>query len=293
MAALGLLAGCGGARARPGAAPSASAAPSHRTVDRAVRTSLAALERRYHARLGVFAIDTGSGRTAAYRADERFAHCSVSKALETGVLLRRDADAQLDQVVHYRRADLQDYSPVTAKHVATGMTVRQLIAAAMDYSDNTAANLLLDRLGAPAGLQSALRALGDGTTHTDRPEPDVNEATPGDVRDTSTPRALGTDLRGFALGGLLTRTRRAEYVDLLTKNTTGGPYVRAGVPKGWVVGDKTGSGGYGTRNDVAVVWPATGAPIVLAVLSDRGKQDAPSDDALIADATRTVVGAFR
>ncbi|MDI5963375.1 class A beta-lactamase [Streptantibioticus silvisoli] len=250
------------------------------------------MERAHHARLGLFALDTGTGRTLTYRPDERFAHCSVFKALEGAVLLRRESDAQLDHVVRYRAADLAAYSPITGKHTGTGMTERQLIAAAMDYSDNTAANLLLDHLGGPHGLESDLRALGDETTHNDRPEPEVNEATPGDLRDTSTPRALGTDLRRFALGGTLPRQRREEYTGLLKKNTTGGPFIRAGVPKGWTVGDKTGNGGYGTRNDIAVLWPTRGAPIVLAVMSDRGTQNARSDDSLIADATRIALKAL-
>ncbi len=284
----GLLAGCGAGQA-PSATPSSPPPVSMASADAAVRNALAALEHEHHARLGLYALDTGTGQTLTYRPDERFAHCSVFKALEGAVLLRREPDARLDRVIHYRKADLEEYSPITGKHAGTGMTERQLIAAAMDYSDNTAANLLLARLGGPLGLQSALRDLGDTTTHNNRPEPEVNEATPGDVRDTSTPRALGTDLRRFALGGTLRQQRREEYTDLLKKNTTGGPFIRAGVPKGWTVGDKTGNGGYGTRDDIAVLWPTHGAPIVLAVLSDRGTKDARSDDTLIADATRTVL----
>lgn len=293
----GLLAGCGAGQA-PSTTPSSPAHVSITSADTAVRTALASLEHSHHARLGLYALDTGTGQTLAYRPDERFAHCSVFKALEGAVLLRRESDAQLDRVIHYRAADLEEYSPITGKHAGTathagtGMTERQLIAAAMDYSDNTAANLLLDRLGGPHGLQSALRALGDATTRDDRPEPEVNEAAPGDLRDTSTPRALGTDLRRFALGSTLRQQRRKEYTGLLKKNTTGGPFIRAGVPKGWTVGDKTGNGDYGTRDDVAVLWPTHGAPIVLAVLSDRGTKNARSDDTLIADATRTVLKAM-
>lgn len=294
----GLLAGCGAKHASSTTPPS-PASGSIASADTAARTALAALEHDHRARLGLYAFDTGTGRTLAYRPDERFAHCSVFKALEGAVLLRRESDARLDRVIHFRKADLEAYSPITGKHAdtaghaGTGMTERQLIAAAMDYSDNTAANLLLDRLGGPHGLQSALRALGDATTHDDRPEPEVNEATPGDIRDTSTPRALGTDLRHFALGSTLPQERRKEYIDLLEKNTTGGPFIRAGVPQGWTVGDKTGNGYYGTRNDIAVLWPAHGDPIVLAILSDRATKNASSGDTLIADATRIVLKAMQ
>jgi len=253
------------------------------------------LEHQFGARLGVYVLDTGTGRSVTYRADERFAYASTYKALISGVLLRQDSDDQLNHVVTYTAADLQSYAPITSKHVATGMSVRDLIAAALQYSDNTAANLLLNQLGGPAGVQTAIRALGDVTTHVDRDEPSVNDATPGDIRDTSTPRALGTDLQHFVLGDLLSTARRQLLTNWLLGNTTGGSYIRAGVPSGWKVGDKTGNGGYGTRNDIAIVWPTTGSPspLVIAIESDRGKAGATSADALLADATKAAVAALR
>ncbi|HEX3780774.1 MAG TPA: class A beta-lactamase [Pseudonocardiaceae bacterium] len=252
----------------------------------------AQLEGQFHAHLGVYVLDTGTGRALSYQANDRFAFCSTYKALAAGILLKRDTDAQLDQVLRYRSTDLVEYSPITSQHVGTGMSLRDLITAAVRYSDNTAANLLLGQLGGPEGLQAALRGLGDPTTQVDRLEPAVNAATPGDIRDTSTADALGTDLREFVLGIVLPAGRRQQLADLLLGNTTGGPYIRAGVPAGWKVGDKTGNGGYGTRNDIAIVWPVTGAPFVVAVLSDRGTPNASSDDALIADATKTAIAAF-
>ena len=241
----------------------------------------------------MYVLDTGTGRSVTYRADERFAYASTYKALASGVLLRQDSDDQLNHVVTYTAADLQSYAPITSKHVATGMTVRDLIAAALQYSDNTAANLLLNQLGGPAGLQADLRALDDVTTHVDRTEPTVNDAVPGDIRDTSTPRAMGTDLQRFVLGDLLSTSRRQLLTNWLLGNTTGGPYIRAGVPSGWKVGDKTGNGGYGTRNDIAIVWPTTGGPLVVAIESDRGKAGASSADALLADATKAAIAALR
>jgi beta-lactamase class A len=293
--ALTLLSGCGKSS---GAVSPTSSASKPTPAAQSTAQSLASrafrrLEHRFGARLGVYVVDTGTGRTVSQRADERFAYASTFKVLAAGVLLRRASDADLNRVVTYRATDLQDYSPITAKHVKTGMTLRDLIAAALQYSDNTAANLLLNRLGGPAGLQRALRGLGDTTTHVDRSEPSLNDAVPGDVRDTSTPRALADDLKRFVLGGLLSAGRRQLLTSWLLGNTTGGPYIRAGVPAGWKVGDKTGNGGYGTRNDIAVAWPATGGPIVIAIQSDRGSAGASSDDALIADATREAIAALR
>jgi beta-lactamase class A len=142
---------------------------------------------------------------------------------------------------------------------------------------------------APRGLQAALPGLGDTTTHVDRTEPTLNEATPGDIRDTSTPRALGTDLHRFVLGDVLPESRRRLLTRWLVTNTTGGPYIRAGVPSGWKVGDKTGNAAYGTRNDIAIAWPVGGSPIDIAILSDRGTPKASSDDALIADAVKAAL----
>ncbi|GAB2608408.1 beta-lactamase [Paractinoplanes abujensis] len=287
-----LLSACG--EAEPAAAPPVvppPVVPSSRAATD-VRP-LQQLERRFGARLGVHAVDTGTGATVAYRADERFAHASTFKALLAGVLLDRLPDAELRRVVRYTEDDLLEWAPITSRHVRTGMAVDALIAAAVQHSDNTAANLLLDLVGGPPGLQRALRDIGDTTTDVSRNEPALNTAVPGDRRDTSTPRALGTDLHRYVLGDLLPGTRRQKLIGLLAGNTTGDSFIRAGVPPGWRVGDKTGSGGYGTRNDIAVVWPPTGGPLVVAVQSDRGRPGAPSDDALIAEATKVVVAALR
>ncbi|CAL9334687.1 Beta-lactamase 3 [Streptomyces sp. enrichment culture] len=290
----GLLTGCADATGvQAASAPSASASASASAHPAATR-ALAEVEKRYDdARLGVYALDTGTGRTVTYRADERFAHCSTFKALAAGVLLKRATDDQLDRVVSYDSSDLLEYAPVTSEHVDTGMRLSALVDAMLRYSDNTAANLILEELGGPGKVEAALRGLGDTTTSLDRVEPELNEATPGDVRDTSTPRALATDLRRLLLEDHLPEARRKMLGDWMARNTTGDPYIRAGVPSGWKVQDKTGAGGYGTRNDIAVVRPPDGAPIVVAVLSDRGAKDAASDDALIADATKAAVAALR
>jgi beta-lactamase class A len=285
--ALTLLGGCA-AGSQPAPAPTRTAASSPTAVS---SPAFAQLQQRFNANLGIYAL--GTGREVAYRADDRFAYDSTYKLLIAGVLLRKDTDAQLAHVVTYTSGDLQSYSPITSQHVGTGMSVSDLIAAALQYSDNTAANLLLAQVGGPDGLRSALRALGDTTTHVDRGEPDVNTSVPGDIRDTSTPRALGTDLRGFVLGNWLTTARREQLTNWLLGNTTGGAYIRAGVPAGWKVADKTGNGDYGSRNDIAVVWPPSGHPVIVSVLTNRNAgKNAASADALIADATKAALAAL-
>ncbi|MFE7455191.1 class A beta-lactamase, partial [Streptomyces griseus] len=266
-------------------APSPAGKPAGTPPARAAGRAFEALEREYAARLGVHAVDTGTGTTVAHRDGERFAYASTFKALAAGAVLRRYGLGGLERVVTYRREDLVDHSPVTEKHVATGMSLGALCDAAVRFSDNTAGNLLFDAVGGPRKLQAVLAGLGDEVTRMVRRETELNEWTPGATRDTSTPRALAEDLRAFVLGDALRGPERARLTQWLTTNTTGGELIRAGVPKGWTVGDKTGAGStYGTRNDIAVVWPPDAAPLVLAVLSNRTAADADHDNTLIAKA---------
>jgi len=292
------LAGCSAAPAADGASPASTAStpatPASPSTAAAAEAEFSALEERYDARLGLFAVDTGTGRTLGHRADERFAFASTGKALAAGALLARTSDADLDAVVTWRAGDVVAHSPVTGEHVEDGLPLREVARAAVTVSDNTAANVVLARLGGPAGLQQDLRALGDATTTVASGEPAVNDVDPGELADTSTPAAMAGSLRAYATGTALSPDDRAQLVDWLRAGTTGDDQVRAGVPQGWVVGDKTGHAGrYGNQGDVAVVWPPGGrAPWVLAVLTDRAAVDAPSDPALLADATRVVVQQF-
>ncbi|WP_307844953.1 class A beta-lactamase [Actinotalea solisilvae] len=249
----------------PGAPPSA---PAERALD------LRELEAQFGARVGVHVVDTGTGATVTWRADERFAYASTIKALAAGAVLDLVGVAGLEQQVRVETAALVPSSPVTEAHVGGTLSLREVAEAAVTRSDNTAGNLLLEVLGGPAGLDAALTALGDDVTVVSRVEPDLNEAVPGDDRDTTTPRALAGDLRAYVLGDVLDEAERGVLRDWLVGSQTGATLVRAGLPAGWVVGDKSGTGGYGTRNDVAVAWPPGGSPVVVAVMSDRGVPDA-------------------
>lgn len=248
------------------------------------------LEKEFDARLGVYAIDTGSEQTVEYRSDERFAYASTFKALAAGAILQTKSVEELEEVMTYTEADLVTYSPVTEKHVDSGMTLEEICKAAIHYSDNTAGNLLFEALEGPDGLEQILREMGDETTEVDRIEPDLNEATPGDSRDTSTPEALANSLQTYVLSDQLPEDKQALLIDWLKGTTTGDTLIRAGVPDGWQVGDKTGAASYGTRNDIAVVWPSDRRePIVIAILSSRDEQDADYDDELIKKATEMVM----
>lgn len=275
------------------ASHSSTPTPAPAKIDTgALNSSLAALEQQYGARVGVRMIDTGTRATYGYRDSERFALDSTSKLFTSTAVLQHATDAQLATVIHYGTSDLQSYSPITSQHVDDGMSLSDLITAALQYSDNTAANLLYEQLGGPASAQERVRSWGDAVTNLDRTEPDLNSAVPGDPRDTSTPAQVATDLKSILLGSTLPAKRRDFLVQTMLGNTTGGAYIRAGVAASWRVADKTGNGGYGSRNDIAVLYPPHGAPIVLAVYTTRSTADATSNDDLIAKATKDVVSAL-
>ncbi|KTR07009.1 class A beta-lactamase [Curtobacterium luteum] len=297
-----VLVGCSGPDAPSGGtsrpvdsapAPRPSALTAAPTVSANADSAFAALERGSDARLGVVAVDTESGTTLAYRGGDRFPFASTNKVFIAAAVLDRSSAADLDTVVHYDRGDLLAYAPVTARHVDTGMTVLELVDAAVSMSDNTAANLLVERLGGPDAVEAWLRGIGDRTTRVDRLEPELNAATPGDVRDTSTPEQFAADLRDVLLGDVLDADDRRVLQRAMLATTTGDGTIRAGVPSGWRVADKTGTGEYGVRNDIGLVTPPGRRPIVLVVMTRTDRPDAGPSDALVAEATRTAVGALR
>lgn len=265
----------------------------NKTVDHSTNRKFAQLEKKFDARLGVYAIDTGTNKTITYRPDERFAYASTYKALAAGAVLQQYSMAQLDEVIHYSKNDLVSYSPITEQHIDTGMSLKEICEAAIRYSDNTAGNLLFHKLGGPSGFEESLRQIGDHVTIANRFETELNEAIPGDLRDTSTPRALATSLKAFTLSDLLPAKKRVILTDWMKGNTTGDKLIRAGAPKGWEVGDKSGAGSYGTRNDIAIVWPPNREPIIIAILSSRDTKDATYNDELIARAAKLVFKALK
>ncbi len=248
------------------------------------------IERQVAGRLGVAALDTATGRRLAYRADERFAMCSTFKwLLGAQILSRADAGTeQLSRVVPYGETDLLEYAPVTRAHVREGgMTISELVSAAIRYSDNTAANLLLQAVGGPASFTAYVRQLGDRITRLDRVEPDLNSAIPGDARDTTTPNAMVANLRLILLGDHLGRAAR-DLIAWLVSNATGAEKLRAGLPATWRVGDKTGMGAHGATNDVAVTWPVNREPILVAAYLAETEAGVAGRNAALASVGRAV-----
>lgn len=249
------------------------------------------LERESGGRLGVGVIDTATGARHAHRGDERFPMCSTFKALAAAAVLAQvDAGKeQLSRRIRYDASALITYSPVTEKHVGDGMMVVELCDAAVTMSDNTAANLLLDSIGGPAGLTGFARSLDDQFTRLDRNEPTLNEALPGDPRDTTTPNAMASTLQTLILGTkALSPGSRAQLTAWLINNKTGATRLRAGLAKDWRVGDKTGTGSNGTCNDIGVVWPPNKAPVVVTAYLTGATVSAAQQNATLASAARAV-----
>lgn len=274
----------------------ASAAPVGRVFAQATPKAgpveqLAALERRYGGRLGVAILDSRSGRRINHRGEERFPMCSTFKWLAAAHVLSRvdRGEERLDRRIVFGKTDLVVYSPVAEKHVgAPGMTMAELCDAAITRSDNTAGNLLLASFGGPAGLTTFARSLGDTRTRLDRIEPDLNEAIPGDPRDTTTPAMMLADMRALLLGDVLSEASRTQLGDWLAANRTGDERLRAGFPPGWRVGDKTGTSGNGIANDVAIAWPPGRGPLLVAAYYDGRDATSEQRNAVLADVGRIV-----
>jgi beta-lactamase class A len=236
------------------------------------QASVQEIEARVGGRVGLCAIATDSGRIVAHRQDDRFALCSTFKWMLAAAVLAEVAEnrMELDQEIPFGPTDMVDYSPVATQFLQQGrMSVEQMARAIVVTSDNTAANLLLARLGGPSGLTGFLRAHGDNTTRLDRNEPALNSNLAGDPRDTTSPRAMADTLGRLLTTDALSVASRERLIQWMVSCETGRQRLRAGLPSQWRVGDKTGTGDRGAANDVVIAWPPNRGPVLLAAyLSD-------------------------
>ncbi|MDP2875389.1 MAG: class A beta-lactamase [Holophaga sp.] len=252
--------------------------------------AMARVEARMQGRVGVFAM-RGSA-WASYRADERFAYCSTFKWVLGAAVLKSvdEGRLELDRKVRYGPKDLISMSPFTSAHLKQGsLSVGELCAATIITSDNTAANLLEPLVGGPSGMQTFVRNLGDPVMRFDRMEPELNSNLPGDPRDTTTPEAMARLLHRVLEAKVLSKGSRDQLLAWMQAVETGMGRIHAGVPKGWIVAHKTGTGYKGAVNDVAVIYPPKGEPIYLCVFTDGDRLDTKAHEAAIAETTRLVV----
>ena len=280
LASGSLLAGAAAPRRRPIPAP-----------------EFAAIEARLGrgGRLGVAALDTGSGRSLAHRGGERFALCSTFKlALAAAILAEVDRGRRsLTDEIAFTAADLTDFAPVTRANLARGrLTIEALCAASVEVSDNAAANLLLRRIGGPAGLTAFFRRCGDRVSRLDRFEEALGTNLPGDPRDTTSPAAMLGLMRRLLLGEVLRPDSRMRLQGWMASATTGLERLRAGFPASWAVGDKTGNGANGAANDLAIARPPNRAPILVACYLTGGSANRATRDAVHAEVARALAAAF-
>lgn len=258
---------------------------------------IAQIEAETGSRIGITAIDSGTGRRIEHRPNERFLMCSTFKLLAAAAVLQRvdRKEENLERFVRYNQADILEYAPVTKQHVAEGgMKLFALCEAAIEQSDNTAGNLLLQAIGGPAGLTKFARSLGDQVTRLDRVEPDLNiPLKEGDERDTTSAAAMCVDLVRILTTDSLSEKSRELLQDWLLNSETGANLIRAGVPKDWRVGDKTGRSGKGATNDVAVLYPANGTRVFIAIYTvvSSGSEEKRSE--IVANVAREVIAALR
>jgi beta-lactamase class A len=271
--------------------PSVITAPADTANGLDASELLKAIEAQNGGRLGVFAVNTGSGSSIAYRADERFPMCSTHKMLVGAAILSgvEEGRFRLDQRVGYGPTDILDYAPVAKANLAAGfMTIEALCEAAVRLSDNTADNLLLQLLDGPSGWTRYSHSIGDHLSRLDRYEPHLNSAIPGDPRDTSTPRAMNGALAAVMFGNVLEDVSRAHLKRWMLDSEITTKLLRAGLPAGWSVADKSGSGSNGTRNDVGILFPPRAAPIVVSVFYTQSPAGASERDNVIANCARIV-----
>lgn len=284
-----LTAGAGAGAALLAAGPARAAAD---TGAGSVAARLRDLESRHGARLGVFAYNVRTRRRVRHRADELFPVCSLFKTLAVAAVLR-DLDASaLDRRIHYTADDVVENSEITKDHVADGMTIAELSAAAIRHSDNTAGNLLLRELGGPAAITRFARSVGDRVTRLDRWEPELNSAEPGRITDTTSPYAIARTYARLVLGDALAPAGRRRLTDWMLGTVTSANRFRAGLPADWTVADKTGGGWYGANNDAGIAWTPDGAPVVLAVQLTKPDREAPYDHALIVETAEVLAAAL-
>lgn len=242
-------------------------------------------EKTLQARVGMAVFDTNTGETWQYRGDERFPLNSTHKAFACAALLAKvdEKSLTLDQPVSIRKEMLVPYSPITEKSLAPQtITFGDVCHAAVSYSDNTAANVVFDAIGGPTGFTSYMRSIGDEKTRLDRKEPELNEATPGDVHDTTTPNAIVNSLRKILLGDVLSVSSRAELTQWMLTDQVAGALLRASLPSDWKIADKTGAGGYGSRSIVAVIWPPSKQPLVVGIYVTQTKASMQASNQAIA-----------
>lgn len=247
----------------------------------------------FHGRIGIYAINTDNNKIVSYKEEERFPFCSTSKLIVVALLLKNSESKSkyLSKIIKYNKKDIEKsgYAPVTINNLNQGMDLINLARAAIEHSDNLAMNLLIKEVGGIKQINNFTKMINDTSFHLDRMEPYLNTSIPDDIRDTTTPKAMASTLQKLILGNVLNSNSKNLLLDMLKHNTTGATKVRSIIPENWVVGDKTGSGDYGTNNDVAIIYPFESKPIIIAIYTTQFKKNAKRNDKIVANVAKLVL----
>lgn len=259
--------------------------------DSASASELKHIEQENDVTIGVYGMNTDNGKVYKHNADERFAFASTYKAIASGILLNNMPNGKLNKKIKINEQDIVAYSPVTEKYVGKTMSLKSLVQASMLQSDNTANNKIINEIGGIEGFNNELKTLGDYISKPQRLEPDLNDYDPTKIADTTTPRAAATTLHKLLASKQMDKDNQALLKQVMIENETGDSLIKAGVPKEYTVGDKSGQAlTYGTRNDLAFIYTDKHRkPIILAVYTKQDQKNAKPDDKIIAAAAKEAI----
>lgn len=259
--------------------------------DSASASELKHIEQENDVTIGVYGMNTDNGKVYKHNADERFAFASTYKAIASGILLNNMPNGKLNKKIKINEQDIVAYSPVTEKYIGKTMSLKSLVQASMLQSDNTANNKIINEIGGIEGFNNELKSLGDYISKPQRLEPDLNDYDPTKIADTTTPRAAATTLHKLLASKQMDKDNQALLKQVMIENETGDSLIKAGVPKEYTVGDKSGQAlTYGTRNDLAFIYTDKHRkPIILAVYTKQDQKNAKPDDKIIAAAAKEAI----
>lgn len=257
-----------------------------------INEQLQQLERKFNRKLGIYAIDTSSNKVIAHRANERFPFQSTLKFIGAAALLHQDTKQGLiNKKVIIKQKDIVPWAPISSKFLNKKASLETLAMAAVSFSDNTAINIIVRQLGGLNAINAFARKTANKSFQLNHDEPNLN-SDPSKKFDTATPKDMALSVQNILLGNVLKQQQRMLLLDWMKNNTTGYKRIRAGVPLGWLVADKTGSGRYGIANDVGIIWSPADKPIVLAIFSKNNNANDLACDQVVAAATEVILAGF-
>ncbi|HAT7910067.1 TPA: class A beta-lactamase [Legionella pneumophila] len=271
-------------------ANSVSASSQPNDLKPIIDNKLQAIEREYHLKIGIYALDTNSGHVITYHANDRFPFQSTCKFIGVSALLASDKSL-LEKQVSISPKELLFWHPISGQYVNQKVSLRTLAEGAISYSDNTAINIIIRELGGLGAINQFAHNIGNSSFKIAHYEVNLN-SNPKINEDSSTPKDMALSIKKIMLEDVLNNQNKVLLLDWMRNNTTGYNRIRASVPLGWSVADKTGSGSYGIANDIGIVWSPACKPVILSIFTVSNQSDAKPSDAVIAQITKAAFEEF-